>query len=198
MGKNGIMNVGEVIMWGNKFSKANYELVISRIGKKEYNKEITNLILTKIDMESTFCHHLLPEAMEYLVTLFGHVIGSDDMFTNLDTLKRYYREGEMYNEEYLCYLGELGVSNEHESFFCDYAKEKAINSSVSADYVERCVQVYRKYSRTNMLNIIKLEDRINKLKEEFEKRSREEEDKEISKEKKVRGISKILDYFKRV
>lgn len=185
-----------MVMWDSKFSKQTYELVISRIGKKDYNKEITNLILTKIDMETTFCHHLLPDAWDYLTSLFGSIRGYESMFSNLDILKRYYRDGEKYKAEYLEYLEELGASNEHDSFLRDFALERERNGGPTADYIEGVINVYHKYRKTNMLNIIKLEDRIAVLKKEYDALP-EEEVESLDKKGKKR-ISKILDYFKRV
>lgn len=180
-------------MWVNKFSRINKELIIDKIGQMPYSKEITNLILEKIDMETTFIHHLLPSAMDFLISLFGEIQGRDSAFSNLNILKRYYKEGELYYEEYWKFLGELGSVDIPDNLLDEIIVDKWGND---ADYVKKKMEVYMKYSSTSLYSIIKLEERIKDL-----KRQEKEQEEEVRKtgilENKKRSISKVLANFKK-
>ncbi len=188
-------------MWGNKFSRINKELIIDRMGKKPYDKELTNLFLAKVDMETTFAHHMLPDAMAYLVSLFGEIRSNDSIWQNLAILKKFYREGERYQGDYIKYLDDLGVSNDHEVFLENFVSDPTNCHGRDGDYVRKTIMVYRKYSRTSLLRIIKLEDQLAILEKQMDEENQQEKEMsdslEINVPSKKKGISKVLDYFRR-
>lgn len=177
-------------MWGNKYSQINKKIIVDRIGKSPYSKEITNLILCKIDRETTFIHHLLPSAMEYLVTLFGEIRGRDSMFSNLDILKGYYKEGSVFYDEYIKYLDELGVTNITNAGVDEFARKMSDDEEEEA-YIRNTIRIYIKYARTDLLNIMALEQKI----EDMKKREEEWINTQEYHEKNI--VSKVLDYFRK-
>lgn len=176
-------------MWGNKYSQINKRIIVDRIGKTPYSKEITNLILCEIDMETTFIHHLLPYAMEYLVVLFGDIQGRDSMFSNLDILKKYYRDGAKFYEDYISYLDKIGVTNITNDGIDDFLEE--ITSDEEASYIKNTIGVYLKYVKTDLFNIIAMEDKIADMKKKEDEWKKEREHKEKGR------LSKVLDYFRK-
>ncbi|MDE6292663.1 MAG: hypothetical protein K2L98_03165, partial [Bacilli bacterium] len=114
-------------MWISKFSRINKELICDRIGKNPYSKELTNLLLERIDRETTFMHHVLPYAIDFLRELFGDVDLGDSYSSALRVLKKYYKEGEKLYDEYVEYIGELGAINITNGLVDKFLEEKSKN-----------------------------------------------------------------------
>lgn len=180
-------------MWDSKFASISKELICDRIGKNPYSKELTNLILTRIDMETTFMHHALPGAIDFLYKLFGDINLGDSYSSVLRVLKGYYKEGEFYYEEYMKHAEELGLVNMPDYLLDEIILDKWGNEG---DYIKKEMEVYLKYSRTSLCSIIKLDERIKELKQKEKECEEEVGEVEVSKNKK-RGINKVLDYFKK-
>ncbi len=182
------------IMWGSKFSRVNKEIICDRIGKEPYSKELTNLILTRIDMETTFVHHAFPDALDFLRKLFGDVDFGSNFISALEVLKRYYKAGNKLYEEYMEYVNELGSINETEELLLRFLEEKESNEeSFDASHGRKLIEVYERY-QYGLFNIVKLDEKIADYK-------RQENDEEIMKvgeaePKRKKGVMKMLDYFK--
>ena len=178
----------------SKFSRANKELICDRIGKAPYSRELTNLIFTRIDMETTFVHHAFPEALDYLYSLFGNVDLGSNFISALEVLKRFYKAGNKLYEEYLEYVSELGSLNESEELLLQFLEEKAKNEErFDASYGRKVIAVYERYQHA-LFNIVKLDEKIASYKEKENDENNIEVREYGSRRKK--GIMKMLGYFK--
>lgn len=185
----------------SKFSRINKELICDRIGKNPYSKELTNLILERIDRETTFMHHVLPYAIDFLRELFGDVDLGDSYSSALRVLKRYYKEGEKLYDEYVEYLGELGAINIARGLEDKFFEEKSKNDEdFDPVYGKNTMEVYYKY-QYSLFNIIKLDEKISELKkceEEYDNERQAELEMNVEEiPKRPTGVRKILDYFKK-
>ncbi|MDE6142258.1 MAG: hypothetical protein K2G03_06605 [Bacilli bacterium] len=181
-------------MWTDKFVRINKEVVIDRMGKNPYSKELTNLILTRVDMETTFMHHKLPGAIEFLRELFGDVDFGGSYLSALEVIKRYYKKGEKLHQEYMEYLRELGALNMTDAIKKEFLKEKEKLDDFDSDYGWKLMQVYENY-QYGLFNIVRLDEKIEEM-----KRMESEYDEDVGNDVIKRNISsiKILDYFKNI
>lgn len=179
-------------MWPSKFSRVNKELIIDRIGKNPYSRELSNLIFTRIDMETTFMHHALPGAIDFLRELFGDVEFGSSYTSALEVLKSYYKEGEKLYKEYISYLGDIGAVNISDENRQIFLKEKEGLGEMDASYGGNLMKVYDRY-QYSLFNIVRLDEKIAEmqlLEDEYEKELLE--NKVVPKRT---GVAKILDYF---
>lgn len=181
-------------MWPSKYSRANKELIIDRIGKNPYSKELVNLILTRIDIETTFMHHALPGAIDFLRNLFGDIDLGTSYTSALEVLKRYCKEGEQLHGEYLNYLDDLGALNISDEGKREFLKEKEQNEDgFDAEYGWKLMIVYSTY-QYRLLNILKLDEKISSMQALEDEEKKEMLENKVSKKKTM--ITKALDYFK--
>lgn len=180
-------------MWENNFSRMNKELIIDRLGKNPYSRELTNLMLTRIDMETTFMHHALPGAIDLLYSLFGDIDLGTSYVSALEVLKKYYKEGEVLYHEYLKYLGDLGAVNITDENKEEFLRERMEDNQIeNISHSKKLMEVYTAY-QYGLFNIVRLDEKI----EEMQRLSDEYQKDHKSDDKKHRKmkISQILSYI---